>query len=162
MALQVVFSFFFFFTLSTHCRFRNIYETDCLHNISLWLSHWICLHCIVFLSLMLFRERVNSHKSGCLRAARQILVNRGKSVWDFITVGLLYICFYLFVFPLHRGATLIWLTGCSTAFGKLGSLPPNTTWPTSRSSSQNSSTSPSSCSTPITLTWVAHLICQGF
>lgn len=54
-----------------------------------------------------------------------------------------------------REVTLTWQTGCSTVCVKPGSLPPNTTWLTSKSSYQSSSTCPSSCSTPTTLTWVS-------
>lgn len=54
-----------------------------------------------------------------------------------------------------REVILTWRTGCSTVCVKPGSLPPNTTWLTSKSSYQSSSTCPSSCSTPTTLTWVS-------
>lgn len=54
-----------------------------------------------------------------------------------------------------RGVTSTWPTGCSTACARPGSPPPNTTWPTSRSSSPSFSTCPNSCSTLTTLTWVS-------
>ncbi len=58
----------------------------------------------------------------------------------------------------HRVVTLTFLTACSIAFQMPGGQPAKPTWLTSRSWSLNSSTSRSSSSTTITLTWVRLLL----